>query len=99
MSTKKTTIDNKKNFGSQFITEDDKLVYHTKQNVQPVIDHVKNLKDNTIKPGKDLRHVAEVPMVVYQKAIREGWANDDKAWKKWLNNPDNKVFRTWEGKV
>jgi hypothetical protein len=38
-------------------------------------------------------------MVIYQKALREGWHNDQKAWKRWLNDSDNKVFRTWEGKV
>jgi hypothetical protein len=52
-----------------------------------------------VKPGKDFRHVAEVPLVVYQQACREGWASDMKAWKKWLNNSDNKVFRTWQGKL
>ena len=46
-----------------------------------------------------MRHIAEVPMVVYQKAVREGWDRDRAAWKKWLNNPDNNVFRTWQGKV
>ena len=51
------------------------------------------------KPGKDFRHVAEVPIIIYNKAVREGWVNDPKAWKKWLNNPDNKLFRTWKGKV
>jgi hypothetical protein len=99
MSTKRTIIDRHSGIKSEFITEDDKSIYHTEQNVQPVIDHVKKLNDNIDKPGKDLRHVAEVPMVVYQKAMREGWHNDPKEWKKWLNNPDNKLFRTWQGKV
>ena len=94
---RRTLIDYKKNYSHEFATEDDKIVYHTKQNVQPFIEHCKHLADN--KPGKDLRHVAEVPLVVYQKACREGWANDMSEWKKWLNNPDNKVFRTWNGRV
>jgi|TARA_X000000950_G_C13910428_1_gene658776 hypothetical protein len=94
---RRTLIDYKKNYSHEFATEDDKIVYHTKQNVQPVIEHCKHLADN--KPGKDLRHVAEVPLVVYQRACREGWANDMSQWKKWLNNPDNKVFRTWNGRV
>jgi hypothetical protein len=38
-------------------------------------------------------------MVIYQKAVREGWDRYRAAWKKWLNNPDNNVFRTWQGKV
>jgi hypothetical protein len=46
-----------------------------------------------------MRHIAEVPMVIWQKALREGWSQDRAKWKEWLNNPDNKVFRTWQGKV
>ena len=96
-STKRTVIDTRTNFVSEFATEDDKFVYHTQQNVAPILKHVKDLQE--LKPGKELRHVAEVPMVIYQKAIREGWANDKAKWKKWLNDPNNKLFRTWQGKV
>jgi hypothetical protein len=46
-----------------------------------------------------MRHIAEVPMVIWQKALREGWSKDRAKWKQWLNDPDNKVFRTWQGKV
>ena len=104
MSTKKTTVvDNKKDFKSAVVTQEldntNHSTYHvhTQQNVQPVLEHVKMLSDN--KPGKELRHVAEVPIIIYNKAVREGWGNDPAAWKKWLNNPDNKLFRTWKGKV
>ena len=94
---RRTVIDTRTNFVSEFATEDDKFVYHTKQNVAQILKHVKDLQE--FKPGKELRHVAEVPMVIYQKAIREGWANDKAKWKKWLNDPNNKLFRTWQGKV
>jgi hypothetical protein len=80
---KRTIIDHKLGYKHEFATEDDKVIYHTTQDVQPILEHVKQLSYN--KPGKDLRH--------------EGWAKDQKAWKKWLNNPDNKLFRTWKGKV
>jgi len=94
---KTTLIDHRKGYKSVFATEDDKVVYHTKQDIQPTLDYVKNLSEYT--PGKDLRHVAEIPMVVYQRAVREGWAQDSAQWKKWLNHSDNKPFRTWKGKV
>jgi hypothetical protein len=44
-------------------------------------------------------YVAEIPMVIYQKAVREGWAEDKKKFKEWLNDPDNKMFRSWKGRV
>ncbi len=94
---KRTIIDSQSGVISEFATEDDKNIYHTTQNVQPILDNVKNLSHG--KQGKELKHVAEVPMVIYQQAIREGWANDKKKWKKWLNNPDNKLFRIWQGRV
>ena len=95
--TKRTVIDNKTGFTNEFITEDNKDIYHTTQDLKPIIEHCKILADN--KPGKDIRHVAEVPLIVYQRACREGWANDMSQWRRWLNNSDNKVFRTWQGKL
>ena len=94
---KTTLIDHKKGLQSIFATEDEKVVYQTKQDIQPTLDYVKHLSAHT--PGKDFRHVAEIPMVIYQKALREGWAKDSAQWKKWLNHSDNKPFRTWKGKV
>jgi hypothetical protein len=95
---KRTVIDHKTGFTNEFITEGGKDIFHTTQDVSPVIEHCKNIAEN-VKPGKDIRHVAEVPLVIYQKACREGWANDMGAWRKWLNKSDNKVFRTWQGKL
>jgi len=57
MSLKRTVTDHKTGYKSEFITEDDKFVYHTTQDLNPVIDHVKKLRDNTLKPGKDVRHM------------------------------------------
>ena len=76
---------------------DNQITKSTSALFEPTLDYVKNLSEN--KPGKDFRHVAEIPMVVYQRACREGWAQDSAQWKKWLNHSDNKPFRTWKGKV
>jgi len=94
---KRTLISHKDNLRSEFVTEDEKMVMHTVQDVSKTLNYVKQLEEQ--KPGKDLRHVAEVPLVIYEKAKLEGWADDPKAWKKWLNAPENKPFRTWKGKV
>ena len=94
---KRTIIDTKSGYMSEFVTEDDKNIYHSSQNVQPILDNVENLSE--VQNSKELKHVAEIPMVIYQKAIREGWSKDKKKWKKWLNDPDNKLFRIWPGRV
>jgi len=93
----KTVLDYSKNSENIFATEDDKMICHTKQNIQPTLDYVKNLSE--YKPGKEFRHVAEIPMVIYQQMVRDGSINDKKALKKWLNDPDNRLFRTWKGRI
>ncbi len=84
-------------FVSQLITEDDKTVSLSTQNIDKTLKYVDHLKDMPV--GKNMRHVAEVPLVIWEKAVQEGWSKDQNAWKKWLNDPDNKVFRTWQGKL
>jgi hypothetical protein len=43
--------------------------------------------------------VAEIPLLVFERAHREGWLHDKAAWRKWLNDPVNKVFRVTDGRV
>jgi hypothetical protein len=38
-----------------------------------------------------------VPLTVVEKSMREQW--DDRDWAKWLDDPDNAVFRVWQGRV
>ena len=92
-----TLIANKSGLKTEFHTEDGKGVTTTTQDVSNTIGYVKQLRDNT--PGKDLRHVAEVHLVIWEKAVQEGWHKDKAKWRQWLNNPDNAIFRTWPGKV
>jgi hypothetical protein len=93
----RTIIDHTTGYKNEFITEDGKHIYHSGQNVQPTIELAKNL--SYLKPGKEFRHVAEIPFVIYQKMVRDGSIRDKRALKKWLNNPDNKLFRVWKGKI
>jgi hypothetical protein len=52
--------------------------------------------------GNTQRHaqqVAEIPMIVVHRLMRDGIWGDDKALRKWLNDRDNRAFRTSGGKV
>ena len=71
---RRTVIDSRTNFVSEFATEDDKFVYHTKQNVAPILKHVKDFQE--FKAGNVLRLVAEVAMVFYLISIRFGCGYD-----------------------
>ena len=41
-----------------------------------------------------MKPVAVIPNIIYYRALREGWAKDSDAWKKWYSDADNKYFRT-----
>jgi hypothetical protein len=70
----------------------------TFEDVEPLLDSVKHMRE-VQNPKAHMRHVAEVPVTIYEKAVREGWANDQAAWARFLNDPDNRAFRVWEGRL
>ena len=76
---------------------DGKVVMYKWEDCEPIIEAAKRMSEET--PGKDFRHAAFIPDWVYDKAFREGWHNDPKAWKKWANSREAKPFRTWPGKL
>jgi hypothetical protein len=43
--------------------------------------------------------VAEIPVHIWMRLKDEGIAGDPKALRKWLSDPDNRFFRTWQGKL
>lgn len=49
--------------------------------------------------AEPMRHAAKIPQYVLDKAMREGWFNDNEKWRAWANDPDNAIFRTWPGKL
>jgi hypothetical protein len=51
-------------------------------------------------PGDfNLHHVASIPLSVYMDLVQKGIAKDKEALRKWLNDPENQVFRTRPGRV
>lgn len=82
--------------------------WHVKNNGEYVIETVQNMdvdesnrrqRVETDKRTKwnDINRVASIPLSVYYDLKRRGIADDPKALKKWLNDRDNRVFRTREG--
>lgn len=76
----------------------DDLTIETVQDCTNILEDAKHWRDY-VTPGKDLRHVACIPNYFVDKAAREGWLHDNDKWYEFLNNPDNKMFRTWPGRV
>lgn len=78
--------------------DDDHFYSVSEQDVAPVIDQVKMYQDDE-GASANMRHVAEIPMIIVQKMMADGSWGDPAAMKKFLNDPDNDCFRVWRGKV
>ena len=84
------------------ITDDDRpgeIRVFTEVEMDRVLDSIKEAREvNALKPRNSFsRHLARVPMTVYEKSILEKWGEDD--WQRWLNDPDNAAFRVDQGRV
>lgn len=65
-----------------------------RQDCTAIVDAVKELGDaNTTRKATWWRHQAVIPDVVLNRAFREGWFHDAAAWRRWMNDPDNRAFR------
>ena len=47
----------------------------------------------------DMSRVASIPLTVYYDLKQKGILDDQNELRKWLNDPDNELFRTRKGKV
>jgi hypothetical protein len=59
-----------------------------------------NPKD--IHAGNTQKHavkIGEIPLQVWMRLKDEGIANDPRALRKWLNDYDNRFFKTYQGRV
>jgi hypothetical protein len=76
---------------------DGKHLIETRQDCTHIVEAAKILSEET--PGKDFRLAAVIPQTVLDQAMIEGWFHDKKAWKAWANDPNNRDFRVWKGRL
>jgi hypothetical protein len=79
----------------------DKATIETRQDVSKIIEENKQEYaqiDENARWGEWTR-VASIPMSIYFKMKAEGKLDDEAYMKRWLNDPDNKYFRTRSGEV
>lgn len=72
------------------------LTVKTEQRLDRILLTAKALSENHKERAVN-KHLAVVPITVYEQSIHEQW--DDADWKKWLNDPANEPFRVWKGRV
>ena len=80
-------------------TEDGDGTFHItkKQDDQPTLDYTKYLREQPVDRKNEVRHVAEIPPVLAASLSRSGILHDKKRLLKWLDQPENSAFKTWEG--
>ena len=87
--------------------EDGKIIFESSQNVDALLSQNmkerNNYRSNSLIGDTQKHHqkVAEIPTALYHQLIQElGQPKDNpKGWKKWLNDYDNRFFRTNGGRV
>jgi metal-dependent HD superfamily phosphatase/phosphodiesterase len=79
------------------VTGNGEYVVETQQNVSAIVEANKRQYNDTPNKHGDLNKVATIPLSVYYELKRKGIADDPKALKKWINDRDNRVFRTRAG--
>lgn len=83
--------------------QDDRLIIERTQDVEPILEKNKRLLNESNTTWKDdFHHVASIPLVIIEKYKNErgiDLMNDKEALKCFLNDPDNKFFRTKPGRI
>ena len=74
------------------------LVFTHSQDTKPIVESCKTIA-SSFDPlvRRDTVHVARIPLVVWQHLQRLGITRDEKRLNAWLNDRDNRVFRTDDG--
>ncbi|UOF77912.1 hypothetical protein [Caudoviricetes sp.] len=69
------------------------------QDVDAIVEQNKQLMNEAPDRWGEWTRVAQIPMVVLMDLQKRGILNDQKEMKKWLNDPDNRFFRTKAGTI
>lgn len=83
--------------------EEGKLTVASFQDVEDIIEANKRLYNSTDERARYtaevFNHTAQIPLNIWFELWRTGVAQDEMSLRKWLDNPDNKYFRTRPGKL
>src|SRR5262245_30697941 len=84
----------------------DEIILNTVQNCDAVLDYNKKALNNAqgMRWG-DGKLIAQIPLIFIYKMIKDGVLSpqwhvlNDSAWRRFLNDPDYRDFRTFPGRV
>lgn len=89
---------------TSLIRDVDGVYVVTERDLTDVVEVNKRLvgeKQNLRGTQRHWVHLANIPNeILYSLMLKFGhWKHNQEAWKRWLNDPDNRAFRTWQGNV
>lgn len=80
----------------------DQFHIETVYDAEDVIEFNKALDSHVGPDAKwkgDMHRVASIPLTIYMDLVKQGITKDEKAFRRWLNDPQNRFFRTRGGRV
>lgn len=87
------------------VIEDGQWAIETRQDVSGIIEVNKALQNDATGRWGEMTHVASIPLTILMDLVQQGildtafHVQDDARYRKWLNAPENRVWRTKLGKV
>ena len=77
-----------------------RIVVKKTQDIQSILEqNTRDRNDSVSSHGRDMIKVATIPNIEVERLMKEGIWQDKKRLKAWLNDPDNRAFRTNTGKI
>ena len=81
--------------------DNDRVTIETTQDIEPALEVAQDARNAQTRLDRwgDGKHVGFIPMAVYAEWLRTGKQHDQAFVRRWLNDPENKKYRTFQGKV
>lgn len=79
--------------------ETDEATIVAEQKIEDILESNKAIYNEDHGRFGEMDRVAQLPMVVYYELKKNGILNDQEALRRWLNDPDNRFFRTRPGTI
>jgi hypothetical protein len=101
----KSVINNGDGTSTTIALEDGNLITGTTQDCDPILDHVAHLRREGLTGSSDMRLAASVPYAVVEKYCNDSgitfreFSGSETHKIAFLNNPDYRALRVWEGRV
>ena len=78
---------------------DDNAMIVKEQDVTGIVEYNKAAFDNAPKRWGEFTHVGRIPMTVYMELKAKGILDDQQELTKWLNDPNNAMWRVRPGSI